>query len=189
MSTSKGNHTLAVLAVDLQPVFLDVAVDGAILAGRCCFALESAAHLGIPVFLTEQYPEKLGHTAPAILAAAGDGAKVFPKTAFSAFGADGLVEALEDACVRHLLVMGLETPICIYQTVLDATGRDIACTLLTDCIGARRQGDAEVCLDFLRGTTDCHVLPSETIFYSLLRDAKDPLFRDFTKLVKKYAAS
>ena len=31
-----------------------------------------------------------------------------------------------------------------------------------------------------------HLLPSETIFYSLLHDAGHPFFKEFTKLVKKY---
>lgn len=188
MNTSKGNPGLAVLAVDLQPVFLDTVVEGSVLTRRCSFVLEVAALLGIPVFLTEQYPEKLGETDDGILRAAGPGAQVFRKTTFSAFGADGLAGALGDTGVKHLLVMGLETPICVYQTLLEAGARDFVCTLLADCAGARRPEDAKVCLDFLRGSADCHILPSETVFYSLLRDAKDPLFRGFTKLVKRYSA-
>ena len=187
MNTSKGNHGLAVLAVDLQPVFLDTVAGGEALAHRCGFVLEVAALMGIPAFFTEQYPEKLGETDDAVLRAAGPGTKVFRKTAFSAFGAEGLAEALDGSGVKHLLVMGLETPICVYQTLLEAGARDFSCTVLSDCVGARRPEDAKVCLDFLRGASDCHILPSETVFYSLLRDAKDPLFRGFTKLVKRYS--
>lgn len=187
MPDSSPNNPLALLAVDLQPAFLEVMHDGALMKQRCLYALEVAALLEIPVFFTEQYPEKLGSTDEQIKAAAGTNARYFSKTTFSAFGANGLSEELSDKGVRHLLVMGLEIPICIYNTALEASSRDSACTLLSDCMSARRIEDAEVCLDFLRGSTDCHILPSETVFYSLLRDAKDPLFRDFTKLVKKYS--
>lgn len=187
MSDSSNNFTLAMLAVDLQSTFLNVMENGELMKKRSLFALEVAGLLDIPVFITEQYPEKLGHTDEQIKATAGANARYFSKTSFSAFGAEGLVEEFSNKSVQHLLVLGLEVPICIYNTVVEAGSRDIACTLLSDCISARRKEDAEVCLDFLRGRSDCHILPSETIFYSLLRDAKDPLFREFTKLVKKYS--
>lgn len=187
MTTSSGNTQLALLAVDLQPVFLDVIPNGAELQQRSLFALEVASLLGIPVFLTEQCPEKLGHTDEKIKEAAGPKAQYYSKTSFSAFGAEGLKEKFKQLGVQHLLVIGLEVPICIYNTTLEAGDQDIACTLLSDCISGRRQQDSEVCLQFLRDRADCHILPSETVFYSLIRDAKDPIFRDFTKLVKKYS--
>ena len=187
MPDSSQNNPLALLAVDLQPAFLDVMQDGVSMKGRCLFALEVAALLEIPVFFTEQYPEKLGTTDEQVKTAAGTNAQYYSKTTFSAFGAKGLAEELTGKGVQHLLLMGLEVPICIYNTALEASAREISCTLLSDCMSARRKADIEVCLDFLRGRTDCHILPSETVFYSLIRDAKDPLFRDFTKLVKKYS--
>ena len=188
MSSNSKKYDLALLAIDLQPAFLSVMQDGDELARRCQFTLEVAKLFQLPVFITEQYPEKLGGTADEIQSVAPDTSRYYPKTTFSAFGADGLNTDLEELGVKHLLVIGLEVPVCVYNTVLEAGSRGVACTLLSDCIGARRNGDAAVCLDFLRTSTDCHILPSETVFYSLLRDAKDPLFREFTGLVKKYAA-
>lgn len=176
------------LAIDLQPAFLNVMQDGDDLVRRSQFALEVARLFQLPVFFTEQYPEKLGETSVEIQRVAPDTAKYYPKTTFSAFGADGLHEDLEALEVKHLLLIGLEVPVCVYNTVLEAGSRGIACTLLSDCLGARRSGDADVCFNFLRTRTDCHILPSETVFYSLLRDAKDPLFREFTGLVKQYSA-
>lgn len=187
MSVSTDNLPLALLAVDMQTVFLDVVQQGCAMRNRCLFTLEVASLLGIPVYFTEQFPEKLGSTEGQFLQVAGVNYRTFSKTTFSAFGAPGLAEEFKARRLQHLLVIGLEVPICIYNTVLDACSRDIACTLLSDCISGRRKEDAEVCLQFLRNRTDCHILPSETVFYSLLRDAKDPLFREFTKLVKKYS--
>ena len=188
MSSDSRKYDLALLAIDLQPAFLSVMQTSDDLVMRCQFTLEVAKLFQLPVFFTEQYPEKLGGTSDNLRSVAPENSRYYAKTTFSAFGADGLIADFEELQVKHLLVIGLEVPVCVYNTVLEAGGRGIDCTLLSDCLGARRSGDAEVCLNFLRTSTDCHILPSETVFYSLLRDAKDSLFREFTGLVKQYSA-
>ena len=176
---------LTLVCVDLQPVFLRVMTDTALLQRRCAFAIRAADGLGLPVLFTEQAPEKLGATAPEFLSLVRS-PKVFGKTTFSAGRDDVIREALVGAQTEHVLLAGIETPVCVYQTTLDLLGADIQVTLLSDCIGARRSHDAEVCLQTLV-RAGAHVLPSEAVFYSLLRDVKHPFFKAFTQLVKEYA--
>src|SRR5690606_1291286 len=112
---------------------------------------------------------------------------IFPKTSFSALQAPGLREVLANAKIDHLILAGLETPICVYQTAIEATNDDFSVTLLSDCLGARRENDARAVLASL-AQIGCHVLPSETVFYSILSDSEHPAFREYTALVKKYSA-
>ena len=84
-----------------------------------------------------------------------------------------------------LLLLGIETPTCIYQTAIQALGKDMGVTLFSDCIGERCFEDRASTLQQLL-TMAAHVLPSETIFYSLLSSADHLHFRAFTKLVEKY---
>jgi hypothetical protein len=165
-------------------VFLAAIGDSQRVHWRCSFALEAAAGLGLPVVFTEQVPDKLGHTAEDLLALAADPV-VFGKQAFSALGDAAIVKHLKAAGTNQLLITGLETPICVYQTARDALAAGFQVTLLSDCLGARRKDDADTVLSQLRHA-GCMVLPAETVFYSLLGGAKHPWFRDFTKLVKKY---
>jgi nicotinamidase-related amidase len=174
------------LCVDLQPAFIDVIVDGPRVLRRCQFAVETAAGIGLRTAFTEQVPQKLGCTAPGLLALTGKKSPVFGKAAFSALDDDGIRDALRALDVEHLILCGLETPVCLYQTALAAIDHQLQITLLSDCIGARRPDDAAACLAALT-RLGVHVLPSETVFYALLHDAKHPFFKDFTKLVKKYA--
>jgi nicotinamidase-related amidase len=83
-----------------------------------------------------------------------------------------------------LLLAGIETSICIYQTALHALGADIGVTLLSDCISERRLEDRTPVLEQLL-SMDAHILPSETIFYSLLGSAEHPKFRELNDLVKE----
>ncbi|MEO7413440.1 MAG: isochorismatase family protein [Opitutaceae bacterium] len=171
------------LCLDLQPVFLKVVADSDQLLRRCGFAISAAAGLGLPVVFTEQAPQKLGGTAPALLALAAD-ASVFPKKTFSALGDPEIRAALlEKRRVEHLLLCGLETPVCVYQSAADALAAGIEVTILSDCVGARRTEDAVVCLKSLRHA-GAHVLPAETVFYAMLREVNHPFFRTFTQLVK-----
>jgi len=172
------------LCVDLQPVFLKAVADGEALLKRCSFIIEAASILGIPVVFTEQIPVKLGGTDPKLLKLAPN-ASVHAKNTFSVFADDGIRDALRSQDIEHIILCGLETSVCIYQTALGALEANTQVTVLTDAVGARRPADAAACLSAM-ARSGVHLLPSETIFYSLLHDAGHPCFKDFTKLVKKY---
>ena len=58
-------------------------------------------------------------------------------------------ELLDQRQISHLLLCGIETPVCIYQTALDALRAGVQVTLLADAIGARRADDAAACLEAL----------------------------------------
>jgi nicotinamidase-related amidase len=174
------------LCIDLQPIFLKAMPDAGRLLGRCHFAIEAARLLDIPVAFTEQAPQKLGPTAPDTLARAGADPVQYAKTTFSALADDAIRESIQSQGIEHLILCGLETSICVYQTAIDAINADLQVTLLTDCLGARRPDDAAAALDALK-RLGAYALPAETIFYSLLHDIKHPAFKSFTALVKQYA--
>lgn len=177
---------VALLVVDVQPTFLKAMPEGEACLRRCRLAVAAAQLLGVAVLFTEQVPAKLGPTHPELLAAAGEHRAVFGKTAFSAFGAPGLTEALGKTEVSQLLICGLEIPVCVYQTAMDALREGLGVTILSDAVTGRRSEDGRACLEALRAA-GAHVLPTETVFYAMLGDATHPRFRAFTELVKQAA--
>lgn len=176
----------ALLAVDLQESLLRLLPASAAraLRSRAGLALAAAHQLAIPVFFTEQAPAKLGPTAPSLRKLA-PAAPVFAKTTFSAFADEATLAALRAAAIEHVLLIGIETPVCIYQTALYALSEGFQVTVLSDAVGGRRADDHAVCLAALRHA-GVHVLPVETVFYALLHDAGHPHFRSFTSLVKTH---
>lgn len=170
------------LAVDLQPVFLKAVAQPDVLQRRSALAIQAGRGLGIEVLFTEQAPQKLGGTAPELLALA-PGARALGKAAFSAMADDGIRDAVLSRNTEHVLICGLETSVCVYQTALDALAADLQVTVLSDAVSARRPADGQVCLEALI-RAGAHVLPSETVFYSLLHDVQHPFFKTFTQLVK-----
>jgi nicotinamidase-related amidase len=187
MTTPKPVDGALLLCLDLQPVFLCAVAEGALLQRRCAFAVEAARGLGIPVAFTEQAPGKLGRTEPALLALV-EAPEVHAKDTFSALAAGSPVRSAvtERRPIEHLILCGVETPICVFQTAVDALQAGLAVTVLADCVGARRAADARVCLEAL-ARAGAHILPAETVFYSILGGSTHPYFRAFTELVKKHA--
>ena len=176
---------LALLCVDMQPTFLAAMSRGADVSRRCAFALQAAVGLGVPVVFTEQVPEKLGATAPNLRQLAPE-ARVFAKHTFSALADDPTRDWLRENGTEHILLCGLETPVCVYQTALDALQFGWQVTVLGDAVAARRSEDAAICFAALRHA-GAAVLPAETVFYAMLRETTHPFFRDYTRLVKQHA--
>lgn len=176
---------LGILFIDFQDVFLNTIPDREQLIKRTCFTAEAASLLGCSIAITEQLPEKLGATTEAIAKCLPEHTPAYSKSTFSAFEAEGIDRWIETNQIDHLLVAGIETSICVYQTAVQGLGQDLGVTLLSDCISERRPEDREPILKQLL-SMEAHVLPSETIFYSLLGGAEHPHFKAFTQLVKKY---
>lgn len=178
-------NTVALLVLDAQDCFIDTLHDKSGFLSRCAFAIDAAQALGITTLFTEQVPNKLGHTNAKLLRRA-QSPKRFHKESFSALSAPGIEGFLRDNEIYHLLVCGLETPVCVYQTGLQAVDEDIDVTFLVDALGCRRAEDAPHAIEALRGL-GCQVLPTETIFYSLIGDVTHPGFRPLNELVKAFS--
>ncbi len=182
---SEAPSPTVLLCIDLQPVFLRAVAESERVQKRCAFALAAASGLGVPVVFSEQVPQKLGGTVPELRALAS-AAPTLGKSTFSALADDGIRAALLDELhAEHLLLCGIETSVCVYQTALDARASGLEVTLLSDCVSARRPDDAAVCFAALRHA-GVHVLPSETVFYALLHDVAHPFFKSYTQLVKSH---
>ncbi|HEY1848560.1 MAG TPA: isochorismatase family protein [Opitutaceae bacterium] len=185
--TGRSTEGALLLCLDMQPPFLQAVAGGPALLRRCQFAVAAARGLGVAVAFTEQVPDKLGGTDPSLLALAG-GTRAQAKDAFSALAPGSACrEALTgNRHLEHLILCGLETPICVFQTAIDAIKGGLAVTVLSDCVGARRPADAAACLEAL-ARAEANVLPAETVFYSILGGASHPYFREFSRLVKSHA--
>ena len=181
--SNPSNH-LGLLVIDLQDGFLKAIPDAHDVVRRNIFAIKAAELLGCSIAVTEQLPQKLGTTTRAIREALPRNVPIFDKTAFSAFEAEGLNRWIESNQIDHLLLAGIESSICIYQTALQALSEDLGVTLLSDCISERRSDDRHPVFQQLLNM-EAHILPSETIFYSLLGSAEHPDFKAFTQLVKQ----
>ena len=138
--------------------------------------------LSIPVLLTAQAPEKIGHTIPEIAALLA-GQLEYPRVTFSVMGAPALVSALEELARTQVLLCGFETHICLYQAAIDLLGAGYEPWLLTDATSSRNPADKETAL-LEMSRCGVHLTTVEMALFSLLRAADHPAFKQISALIK-----
>jgi nicotinamidase-related amidase len=170
------------LVVDLQEKLLPHIHEHERVLTQAGRMIRAARVLDLPITVSEQYPKGLGGTAPAILAAAEDAVRL-EKTTFS-FCADDACRARLSAVGRpQVLLVGIETHVCVQQTALDLLEMQMRPYVLADAIGSRRPLDYEVALDYMRsfGVT---VTTVEAAIFRLVRAAGTELFKRILPIVR-----
>jgi nicotinamidase-related amidase len=163
------------IAVDLQEKLLPAIPDRERVLKNSRLLLRLARTLEIPVVLTSQDRKGLGPVVPEILAEA-PGASPLDKVAFGCFGDEPFVRALEPIPRGQLLVCGIETHICVTQTVLGARERRYEVHVASDAVGSRTAANHDVGL--ARMKAGGAVLSStEMAIYELLQRSDAPAFK------------
>lgn len=150
-----------------------------------CAVLQGAKVLHLPVIATEQYPRGIGPTLSQI---SGDYPDLNPieKTEFSCCGNDLALQAITkaaDAGRRNFLVMGMETHICVYQTVLDLCSRGFGVHVVQDACLSRRKDNWLLGLSLCR-QAGAVVTSTETALFQLLGKAGGDEFKAISRLIK-----
>jgi nicotinamidase-related amidase len=168
-----------VVVVDVQEAFRKALPDFDQVAGAVGVIVEGAAELGVPIVVTEQYPEGLGATVPEVAARLPEGLEPVEKVRFSAREADGFDLGGRDQAI----VCGIETHVCVGQTVLDLLDDGVEAQVVTDAVGSRTAANRELGLHRMEraGATLTSV---ETALFELLRGSDDPDFKRVQALVK-----
>ena len=126
--------------------------------------IEVARILDVPVLYTEQSPPGLGSTVEAVRTGLGTGVEPIIKTTCSCWRDAAFRQALEASKREHVVLAGLETHICIQQTVLDLIRGDYVPFVAADATGSRRAEDMTQALARMRqagaavATTEARIL-------------------------------
>ena len=144
--------------------------------------IEGSKLLELPIIWVEQMPDKLGATHPAI-AEILEGKTSVKKSSFSAWGNAEFRNELRANNRKHVLLIGIETHICIYQTALDLLAEGYEVSVIADAVSSRTESNKHIGLTMLRdaGAT---LLSTEAALFALLRTAEHPRFKEIARLVK-----
>lgn len=138
--------------------------------------------LDLSVVVTEQYPKGLGHTV-APLQDAFAGVTPLEKIAFSAMGDEGIAKTLESIGRQSVVVAGMETHICVYQTVRDLVDAGFSVHVLSDAVASRTRDNYSIGLALME-KTGAAISSTETVLFDLLGRAGTDAFRAISKLVR-----
>ena len=166
------------LIVDLQERLLPAIEHGHSILEHTAWLIGVARQLEVPVLLTEQYPQGLGATAPAI-AQLIQPDEHLEKIHFSAV-AEGNLLNHPSAHRKQWVVCGTESHVCVQQTVLDllAAGRKVA--VVEEAVGSRQARDKALALTRMR-QLGAQVVSREMVAFEWLHRADSPKFRTVLK--------
>jgi nicotinamidase-related amidase len=138
--------------------------------------------LEIPIMVTEQYPQGLGPTIPEIASLLTDVSPV-PKTSFSCCGDEKFLQALCSLHRKRVLVCGMESHVCVYQTVSDLITAGYETYVVTDAISSRTPENRQIGFDMM-GRCGAYLTSTEAVLFELLRVAGGEKFRKIRDIVK-----
>ncbi len=164
----------ALVVVDVQEGFRPYAAFAGV-ANACAKLVQAARILELPTLVSEQYPKGLGHTAPEV--GLQDETRI-EKTVFSAARAEGF----DLGGAEQAIVCGIETHVCVSQTVHDLLTRGLEVHVPADAVGSRHNIDYERGLERME-RAGAVVSTVEAALFELLERAGTPEFKAVQKLI------
>src|SRR5699024_11157696 len=140
-----------------------------------------AREMDFPIITTEQYPKGLGRTVPELLNLI-DKEKVYTKNSFTSY-TDEVKEALKSLEKRKVLITGMETHICVFQTARDLINDGYQVHLAKDAVASRTKINYLNGLDLME-SLGAVITNTETAVFDLLKVSGTPEFKIMSKLIK-----
>jgi len=173
----------ALVVVDLQEKLLPAIANREAVVRNAVLLLRLADVLALPVLLTTQYSRGLGPTVPEVLAAAA-GAAPLDKVSFGCFGSPEFLDRLKALDGRdQLVVAGIESHICVAQTVLGALERGYTVHVASDAVGSRSAENRAVGLGRME-RAGALLSSTEMAIYELLGRSDAAAFKRMLPLLK-----
>jgi len=145
--------------------------------------IKAAEVFKLPILLTEQAPHKIGETIGTIKDLLSPSVKPIHKQTFSCYGCPEFVENLKKLNVRQILVTGIETHVCVYQTVRDLHAHGYQVHLVADAVSSRHEFDHQMAIARMRDE-GIIITTIEMAMCELLKTSDHPKFKEIMTYIK-----
>ena len=170
------------VVIDIQESLAQVMHEKNVLFENLQKIIKGTGILGIPMIVTEQVPEKLGATIPEISSLL-DNVRPIPKASFSCCGEDRFMTELGGIQRKQILVAGIESHVCVYQTTVDLIRMGYGVQIITDCISSRTAENRTLGIERMKDE-GAKITSTEMVLFELLKAARGDRFREISRLVK-----
>ncbi len=171
--------------VDMQENLLPAVMEPGRLVANCAFLMKSAVRLGVPVLITEQYTKGLGPTVKG-LGSLENGAQVIEKLEFSCMANEDFVEKFAGLGRPQAIITGMETHVCVLQTVLQLCALGHQAFVVGDATSSRGAMDARLAIQRMRAG-GAQIVSTEMVAFEWLGRAATPEFKEISTLIKQRA--
>lgn len=169
------------VVVDVQGKLADLMHEKEQLFKNVRTLIQAANILDIPILWYEQKPESLGPTVPQIAELLSE-YNPHPKASFSC-GGEAFYEMLEILDKDHVVLCGIESHICVYQTAADLMSTGYEVDVVADAVSSRTPENKHIALERMRDD-GANISCVEMVLFELLGTSDHPKFREIAKLIK-----
>ena len=169
------------LVIDIQGKLASLMQEKERLYDNASRMIRAAEVLGIEVICTEQYPQGLGPTVPEI--AEHLNVETIEKLAFSCCGEEAFVTALKETQRTQVLIVGIETHVCVYQTAMDLLAGGYEVYVVTDAVSSRTESNRQLGLQRMRDA-GAVMTSVEMALFEMLKIAKGDQFKQIARIVR-----
>lgn len=138
--------------------------------------------LEVPVIWMEQVPQSLGPTIEEVSGHLGNMTSI-AKNTFSCCDNEEFMDVLHRIDRNQILLTGIETHICVYQTAADLVDRGYQVRAIEECVSSRTPGNKQTGLDAIRSLGGM-VTSCEMILFELMKSTDAKGFKEIVKLIK-----
>ncbi len=175
------DNTLLVM-IDVQGKLAGLMYDREKLYKNLETIVKAMNKLKIPIIWMEQVPEKLGPTIDQVACNLSD-IEPIPKHTFSCCDNDRFQKKLKKIKRKNILVAGIETHICVFQTGYDLINSGYEVGVISDCVSSRTQSNKTIGLERMK-MSGVIITSVEMTLFELMKSTKAEGFRDITRLIK-----
>lgn len=169
------------LVVDVQAKLIPLIQSHQRLVWNIRRLIDGAEILGVSIAATEQYPKGLGPTVPELAARLNN---VREKLTFSCGSCADIFRDWEAKNIFRVLVVGIETHVCVQQTVLDLLAHGLRVYLAVDALGTRHEIDHHTALRRME-SSGAVLTTTESALFEWCRESGTPEFKQISKLIQE----
>ncbi len=174
--------TTALVLIDVQASLAPLMFEAALLRANLRKVLAGARLLGVPVLWCEQHPRHLGGTLPELAALLPDQQPI-SKMTFSCCGCPPFMQAVRALGRPTMVLTGIETHVCVYQTARDLMADGYRVEVVADAVSSRTALNRTIGLQRVQ-QLGAVVTCTEMLLLELLGSAEHPAFKAILQLIK-----
>ncbi len=138
--------------------------------------------MGLPVCESLQYPQGLGETLEELSGIIKPHYR-FEKREFSCANDEGFNQLLEDEKIKSVVIVGMETHVCVLQTAIDLLQKGYKVHVVSDAVISRNEFNWEIGIDYMQNA-GALITVTEVVLFQLLRTSAAKEFKEISNLIK-----
>lgn len=173
----------ALLIIDVQEKLFPHISNNQILLENTLKLIKGIKVLNLPILITEQYTKGLGFTLEPIKNELEADYKPYEKMAFSCCKEENFLDKLKKLNKKNIIICGIETHVCVLQTVIDLLDNGFNPIIVEDCVSSRKENDKKIAIKRMYKESAI-ITTYESILLELCVKSGTDIFKLISKIIK-----